>query len=224
MVDHVRIDDGIVVESFDRHGEVVAESVAFETKQVSVASHVDRQAGTTSTRVARGTEWERRSKEAEEEAVGWAIAKVLEQETGIPWRVQPVPKEERHPDVRLTPSAPTPIAAHEVEVRHLDEAVIKGVNSNRGLNRRENLHAIGAMLENAVMAKHGHYDPAWLPRGTLALQVPTPVGAAFVQVLRDKSAILGDGFRELWLVADGTAHRLRPAKVEIVSTPDLEKG
>jgi hypothetical protein len=135
-----------------------------------------------------------------------------------------VPKDERHPDVRLTPSAPTSIAAHEVEVRHLDETVIKAVNSNRGLNRREDVHVLDAMLEAAVMAKHGHYDPAWLPRGTLALQVPTHVGTAFVQVLRDKSALLGDGFRELWLVADGTAHRLRPAKVEIVSTPDQVNG
>jgi len=97
--------------------------------------------------------------------VGRAIAKVLEEEIGIPWRVQPVPKEERHPDVRITPSAPTPIAAHEVEVRHLDEEAIKAVNSNRPLDRRENVQTLAAMFKDAVMKKHDHYDRAWIPRG-----------------------------------------------------------
>jgi len=35
LMDHMRVYDGIVGESVDRHGEVVAESIAFETKQAA---------------------------------------------------------------------------------------------------------------------------------------------------------------------------------------------
>lgn len=206
--DEVKIYDGVVGESFDDDGPV-AESVSVDTPQVKVSSHVDRQAGTFSTKASRGDEWQLRTKEAEEEAVGWAIARVLERETGVPWNANPVPKKEAHPDVRVTPGGETSVAPHEVEVRHLDDAAIAAINSGRGLTRQSRLQALEAMLKKAVTAKQ-KYDRTWTPKGTLALHVPVPVGAAYVQELRELATRVGDGFRELWFVADGTAHRLRP--------------
>lgn len=207
--DEVKIYDGVVWESFDEDGPV-AESVSVDMPQVKVSSHVDRRAGTFSTKASRGDEWQRRTKEAEEEEVGWAIARVLKKETGVPWTVVPVPKKEQHPDVRVLPSGGTTVAIHEVEVRHLDEATIQTINTDGSLDRRAQLPELKAMLKAAVVDKLDHYDRAWIPKGTLALQVPIPVATAYVEVLRGVAATLGDGFRELWLVADGTARRLRP--------------
>lgn len=207
--DKVKIYDGVVGESFDEDGPV-AESVSVDMPQVKVSSHVDRREGTFSTKASRGDDWQRRTKEAEEEAVGWAIARVLEKETEVPWTVVPVPKKEQHPDVRVRSGGQTTVAIHEVEVRHLDEAAIKAINTDGSLDRRSQLPALEAMLRAAVVDKLHHYDRAWIPKGTLALQIPIPVGTAYVEVLRVAAATLGDGFRELWLVADGTARRLRP--------------
>lgn len=209
FMDEVKTYDGIVAESFDNAGPI-AESLSVDTARVRVRSHVDRRAGTFSTKASRGDEWQRRTKEAEEEAVGWAIARVLEKETEVPWTVAAVPKKERHPDVRVRPGGATTVAIHEVEVRHLDEAAIKAINTDGSLDRRTQLPALEAMLRAAVLDKLDHYDRAWIPKGTLALQIPIPVAMAYVEVLRVAAATLGDGFRELWLVADGTVHRLRP--------------
>jgi hypothetical protein len=188
----------------------VAESVSFDTADVSVVSHVDLHRNEVSAVVSRGPHWKALGQKAEEMLAGTAIAKVLSEETGVLWSAQPVPDEEDSPDVRLLAAATAAVEPHQVEVRHLDDALVGKMYSGQPFDRRTTVQVLVEIFTDAVNDKQQHYQPDWIPKLTLALYVPTPVGAAYVECGREAAAGANFTFREIWLVAERTAHRLRP--------------
>ncbi|HEU4728274.1 MAG TPA: hypothetical protein VFT22_10305 [Kofleriaceae bacterium] len=192
------------VEVSDEAGSYVSESTSSSADGLDTQAHVDRQANTFSRSAVTSVGWVCPSKEAEEAKVAEAIIHALRQESHENWQRV---KVEDPPDIRLRAPGREDL---DIEVTHLDRAAIAGVYATGAFHGAQLATDIGIMLTQAIDAKTRKYEPQFRRQLALAVQIPLAVGRTFESELRRAAAASADDFREIWLVADSEAMRLRP--------------
>jgi hypothetical protein len=204
VVDEVKVGERFKVAVRNQAGDYLSESTSSSVDGLTTQGHVDHRADTFSRSATTSNDWVRPSKKAEEHAVAAAIVRALRQQSDAVWeRID----GEDPPDIRLRAHGRADL---DIEVTHLDRDAIAGVYATGAFHEATSAMEIGRMLTLAIDAKMKKYDPSFRRTLALAVQLPFTVGGAFEQGLRATAAGSRDDFREIWLVADGEAVRLRP--------------